>query len=319
MIRFYFILLLLIGISTQVFAQSVSYPLDASHSVISFSVGFAGGVSSIDGRFDDFDGTIGYKNVNDPNSLFVNAVISVKSINTGDKNRDKDLQGAGYFDSENFPEITFKSDKVMKTKDGLMVSGVFTMMGKTSNIQMPFSIHKPPIVWVFGEPRIAMKGSHTINRLDYGIPNQGWDNIIPSLGSMSLSKEVNIRMVVQGVGPSLSTLVLEKISEENVSLAIKLYNDLEANEADNGTYTFGVRTILGVVMQLSRGGKNVEAIEMGEFGTLKYGDSFMSWYGLAIAHEGAGNKKKAMEFYSKTLELNPKFSRAQSALNMLNK
>jgi polyisoprenoid-binding protein YceI len=309
---------LCLGFISLSIAQFVDYPIDASHSVVSFSVGFAGGITSIDGRFDTFEGAIGYTDVNDPSTLFVKATLAVNSINTGDKHRDEDLQGPGFFNSEAHPEITFTSKSTTVTDKGYKVSGTFSMLGKTTDIELVFTRkHEPSIVWVFGEPRIAMEGTHTIDRTEYGIPKRGWDNIVPSLGSMTLSKDVTVRLVIQGVGPSLSDLIQEKISSEGTTAAIVLYNTLEAKEVDKGTYTFGDRTILGVIMKLTRDGKSMEAIAMGEFATSKYADSFMAWYGLAMAHDTAGNTEKAIEFYEKTLVMNPKFSRAKAALDEL--
>lgn len=316
--RFLFSTILCAGFVSLSISQAVDYPLDASHSVVSFSVGFAGGITSIDGRFDNFKGTIGYTNTKDPSTLYVKTTIAVSSINTGDKQRDEDLMTPGFFNAEAYPEITFTSKSATLVDGGYLVSGSFSMLGKTSDIELELTRkHEPAVVWVFGEPRIALEGTYTIDRTEYGIPKRGWDNIVPSLGSMTLSKEVEVRLVIQGVGPSLSTLIQEKISTDGTTAAITLYNALEAKEADKGTYTFGDRTILGVIMKLVRDGKGSEAVEMGEFATSKHPDSFMSWYGLAIAHQTAGNTEKAIEFYEKTLVLNPKFSRAQAGLDKL--
>jgi len=318
MVRFLFSVCLCIGFVTQLTAQAIDYSIDTSHSVVSFSVGFAGGITSIDGRFDNFEGNIGYADKNAPSTFFINTVISVKSINTGDKQRDEDLLGSGFFNAEAFPEITFNSKKITKTEEGYLALGAFSMMGKTSDIEILFTLkHEPAVVWVFGEPRIAVEGTYTIDRTAYGIPKRGWNNIIPSLGSMTLSKDVKIRLVIQGVGPGLSTVIREKISTEGVPAAISLYNTLEEKEANEGTYTFGDRTLLGVIMQLVKDDKGAEALAIGEFMSLKYANSFMAWYGLALAHQAVGNIEKAVQFYEKTLELNPKFSRAKAALEKL--
>ena len=302
----------------QGYSQSVNYPIDASHSVISFSVGFAGGITSIDGRFDRFEGKLGYVDPNDPTTFFAKVVIDVNSINTGDDQRDEDLKRAGFFNVEAFPKITFESTKTTKLSDGFSITGTFSMLGKETSMEIPFRFnHDPAIVWVFGEPRIAVQGVCRIDRLEYNIPKRGWDNLVPSLGSMTLSRNVVIKLLVHGVGPSLSALLQEKIAESGVDAAIELYEQLEKKEGGKGTYTFGDRSLVGVIMELAQHGKNGEAVQVGEFATSRYQDSFRSWYGLAIAQQAVGNKEAAVRCFEKTLELNPDFSRAAAALKKL--
>ena len=318
--KHYFNGLVLTLLSLTLYGQSISYPIDASHSVISFSVGFAGGITTIDGRFNEFTGTIGYADPNDKSSLFATVTIQVKSINTGDASRDKDLQGAGFFNVEEFPEISFKSKGVKKVDEDFVLLGTFNMMGKTKELEIPFAFqHETAEVWVFGEPRIAAKSNLSIDRTEFGIPKRGWDNIIPALGAMTLSKEVEIKLMIQGVGASLNALVLEKIEKEDVAAAINLYNQLEKEHADKGTYTFGDRGLVGIILQLIRAKKTEEAIQIGAFAKAKYPDSFYAYYGLATAYQSAGNKEKAIQNFEKTLELNPEFGRAKAALEELKK
>lgn len=319
-IKNYFSLLILITLPLAFYAQSISYPIDASHSVISFSVGFAGGVTSIDGRFNEFSGTIGYQDTKDRSNLFAEVTIQVKSINTGDAQRDEDLQGAGYFNVEQFPEISFKSKGVKEVDGAFMMTGTLSMMGKSQDLAIPFQFrHEKLEVWVFGEPRIAAQASLSIDRTEYGIPKRGWDNIIPTLGAMTLSKKVKIKLMIQGVGASLNALLLEKIEKESVSAAMEMYNQLEQEHAGKQTYTFGDRTLVGTILQLIRDKKPTEAIQVGEFTKSKYPDSFFAYYGLAIAHQNAGNKQEAIQNFEKTLVINPEFGRAKTALEKLKK
>ncbi|MDG2449428.1 MAG: YceI family protein [Saprospiraceae bacterium] len=300
------------------FSQKYELPIDGSHSVVSFSVGFAGGISSIDGRFNDFEGVIGYADRSDLSSLFCNVNIDVNSLNTGNTNRDKDLNGAGWFNSEEFPEIIFESTRTIATDDGYNIIGNFTMMGITEEINIPFKYtHDQDVVFVFGEPRVAALGSFQLDRTKYGIPKRGFGNIIPSLGTMALLKEVDVKLMIMGRGPSMAGLVSKKIESENSEAGIILYEEMEKKHAGKDTYGFGERTIGSIANSLVRNEKLQEAVEVAEYGVKRYPESSTSHYVLAAAYEKTGNTQKAIMSYKKSLDINPEFKRAQGALEKL--
>lgn len=303
----------------QVFSQkSVTLPIDAAHSVISFSVGFAGGITSIDGRFNKFIGELGYKNESDPTTLFANVKIDVSSINTGDSDRDSDLKGETFFNTKAFPEIRFVSNKVSKSKDGFIISGTFSMLGVTKQLDIPFMFsHTTPVAWVFGEPRIAAKANLILDRAEFGIPKRGWDNMIPTLGAMALSKEVNITLVIQGVGPGLGAQLFETVNTNGVVAAVEQYKIMEKENNGNETYEFNANALLGVTMQLIQMNKFQEAVEISKFNTIHYPDTHVSFYGLALASEKAGDKKSAIDNLEKALKIKPDFQRGKKLLNRL--
>lgn len=299
-------------------AQKVELPIDGSHSVVSFSVGFAGGISSIDGRFNDFEGTIGYADESDRSSLYCDVTIDATSLNTGNTNRDKDLNGAGWFNTEEFPEITFKSKKTMKTEDGYAIVGDFTMMGMTEEITIPFQYqHEQDVVFVFGEPRIAALGTFELDRTKYGIPKRGFGNIVPSLGTMALLKEVDIKLLVMGRGPSIGGLVAEKIKSDGCEAAIAMYEEMEKEHAGKNTYNFGEQTVAGIPSTLIRNKQMDEALTMAKYAVKRYPVSAMTNYMLAAVQDRSGNKDAAMKGYEKALMLNPEFGRAKQALEKL--
>jgi polyisoprenoid-binding protein YceI len=302
----------------SIFSQNYELPIDGSHSVVSFSVGFAGGISSIDGRFNDFEGVIGYSDRSDRSSLYCNVKIDAKSINTGNTNRDADLNGAGWFNTEEFPEITFESTRTIATEDGYIIIGDFTMMGMTEEISIPFKYtHDQDVVFVFGEPRIAALGTFQIDRTKYGIPKRGFGNIVPSLGTMALLKEVDVKLMVMGRGPSMAGLITDRIEVEGSDAGIMLYEEMEKEHEGKDTYVFGERTLGGIANSLFRNEKLDDALEFAQYGVKRYPDSAASHYVLAAAYEKTGNTKKATEGYKKSLDINPEFKRAQMALEKL--
>lgn len=316
--QFSFILALLLCGFTHVQSQPVELPIDGSHSVISFSVGFAGGISTIDGRFNDFEGTIGYKDDSDRSSLYCNVKIDAKSLNTGNGRRDQDLNGAGWFNTEEFPEITFESTGSMKTNNGYAIKGNFTMMGMTKEITIPFTYqHDQDVVFVFGEPRIAALGSFQIDRTEYGIPKRGFDNIVPSLGTLALLKEVDVKLMIMGRGPSAVGLITQKIETDGSEKAMAYYEELEKEHEGKNTYNFGEQTVGSIVSSLVRSEKFAEAVEVGAYAVKRYPESAMSHYLLGAANDKAGNRDKAMKGYKGALAIDPEFGRAKAALEKL--
>ncbi|MCE7994211.1 MAG: hypothetical protein HEP71_19645 [Roseivirga sp.] len=300
-------------------AQISELPIDHAHSVISFSVGFAGGLTKIEGRFNEFSGVVGYENPGDITSLYANVTIKVASLNTADKERDADLMGSGFFNEKDNPEIIFRSKRVVRTGDTYLMTGAFTMMGKTIDLEVPFErIHANPLAWAFGEPRIALEGSLTLNRLEFGIPKRGWNNILPSLGSMSLSKDVKIELSIMGRGESLGTEMATAVETGGVKAAIAKYKSLKKvfGEQEH-TYSFTAREVASAVMRLTLSGKIDEAIEIGKFGSEIDPNDFMPYYAMGGAYKAKGDKANAIKNYEKVLEIRPGLAQVEQILQKL--
>src|SRR5689334_11290825 len=82
------------------------YTVDAGHSIVEFSVGFA--LARVKGRFPDTHGTILY-DPEHPERSSISVVIETKTIDTGWPHRDEHLRTDDFFDVEKYPTITFQS------------------------------------------------------------------------------------------------------------------------------------------------------------------------------------------------------------------
>src|SRR5260370_39637654 len=97
------------------------YKIDRNHSSVNFTVTHMT-VSTVHGRFTDFDGKILYDD-KDPSKSSVSVTIKTASITTDVEPRDKHLKTPDFFDVANFPEITFSSKSVEKTSKGFVAHG----------------------------------------------------------------------------------------------------------------------------------------------------------------------------------------------------
>ena len=97
------------------------------------------------------------------------------------------MRSADFFDAEKHPEITFKSTKVEKNGDKLMVTGDFSLRGKTKSITIPITVAG------FAKGRrgtvMGAMAETMIDRTEYGV-NYGAD-------SGAISKEVKVSLNIE--------------------------------------------------------------------------------------------------------------------------
>jgi len=159
--------------------HAAEYGVDAAHSTVGFSVPILGGLSKVRGKFSDFTATINYDEAN-PAKSSVTATIKVASIDTGIAARDNHLRTADFFDAEKYPEITFKSSRVVKKGKQLMAYGTFTMHGVSKEIVLPISMTGKMVDPTSKKATYGFSSTLIINRMEYGISYQrkGSENFI---------------------------------------------------------------------------------------------------------------------------------------------
>jgi polyisoprenoid-binding protein YceI len=163
------------------------YLIDNAHTQIGFKVKHMV-VATVQGKFNEFSGTVFYDE-KDVTKSSVQGTVKVASINTDNPKRDEHLRSADFFDAANFPEITFKSKKIVKQGDGLVAIGDMTIRGVTKEIKVPFTINGK-LVDPWGKTRVGLDATATINRQDFGVSwNKALDN-----GGVVVSNEVKIEI-----------------------------------------------------------------------------------------------------------------------------
>jgi len=161
----------------SVFASN-TYNFDVSHSSIGFSVRHLG-LSKVRGNFTDFSGTISY----DPQDITKSSVmVTIKTASIDTDNADSNS------------EITFVSEKIVKTDDGFVAHGTLTMKGVAKKIELPFTL-AGPIAGMFGEQRMAVEAATKLNRQDYGIT---WSKTLDA-GGLVVGNEVSISLEIEAV------------------------------------------------------------------------------------------------------------------------
>jgi len=164
-----------------------SYTVDPVHSSISFMISHAG-ISTIHGRFNDYSGTFVIDSA-DPSKSSFNLTIKVDSIDTANQKRDEHLRAYDYFDTKQFPNITFQSTKVKAIDGGYEVTGNLTMHGVTKPITMQLKGGLKPVEFPKGKSRVGILCSTSVKRSEFGV------TAAPTM----LGEEVQIEIGLQAV------------------------------------------------------------------------------------------------------------------------
>jgi polyisoprenoid-binding protein YceI len=142
------------------------YVLDPTHTRIGFSARHAM-VTKVRGQFDEFEGSAHIDTVNPANSS-VKVVIKAASVTTGVEQRDGHLKTPDFFDTENYPEITFVSTNVERDGAEWAITGDLTINAVTKPVTIEFEetgSAKDP----YGNIRVGFEGGTTIDRTEWGL------------------------------------------------------------------------------------------------------------------------------------------------------
>jgi polyisoprenoid-binding protein YceI len=152
------------GFTTQQASAADEYAYDGVHSSISFKARHLD-ISWIHGRFNEAEGKFVIDRENPAKSTF-ELTIKAESVDTANAKRDEHLRQPDYFDTKQFPTITFKSTSVKPIEGGFEVTGDFTMHGKTNKVTLKLMGGKEHDFK--GTKRVAFSTELALKRSDYG-------------------------------------------------------------------------------------------------------------------------------------------------------
>ena len=129
------------------------------------------------GTFSGLKASIDFDRTSLSNAKF-SASIDVKTLNTGDKQKDNHLLSADFFNAEKYPAISFISNSVKVTDIGFLATGNLTIKDSTKTIEIPFAFSED------AEGSGTFKGTMTIIPGDYGVMKKsksGKDKVVVTL------------------------------------------------------------------------------------------------------------------------------------------
>jgi len=185
-------LILMSLVALPAMAQAATYQIDSAHTFPQFEIRHLN-FSMLHGQFNHTTGTITMNRAKQMGS--VDVTIAVDSIDTGNAQRDKDLQAPSFFDAAKYPTITYKSTKVVyRGKDAATVYGKLTIKGHTHPVDLKvMRIHCASNPFG-GGTRCGFDASATIDRTDFGVsgdPGMIPDTVYLVINSDAVSKSTD--------------------------------------------------------------------------------------------------------------------------------
>jgi polyisoprenoid-binding protein YceI len=169
-----------------------AYTIEPAHTSVEF-IGRHLMITKVRGRFPQVSGNITIDDV--PEQSHVEVELEVASLETGNPDRDGHLRSVDFFDSDQYPTITFRSTKVEPGTSGTWaVTGDLTVRDVTRPVTLQVDVdgaNASPI----GDERIAFSAATEVDREDWGLT---W-NVALETGGMLVGKKVRIELNVQAV------------------------------------------------------------------------------------------------------------------------
>ncbi len=162
-----------------------AYKIDETNS----KVGFVGSkvTGSHDCSFAKFSGSINLVE-NEPTRSSVSVTIDMNSVQTEDEDLTDHLKSKDFFETEKYPESSFKSTMIAKTDKGYNMTGDLTLHGVTNSITFPATITVAP-------DSVTAKAEFSIKRFD-------WKIMYPGKADNLIRDEVLIKLDLKGTPES---------------------------------------------------------------------------------------------------------------------
>ena len=148
------------------YAQT-QWKVDPYHSSLNFNISHFG-ISFVNGKFLEYTGNLTTNGEALKDASF-DFTVDVKSINTNVEDRDNHLRSADFFEVEKYPNMSFKSNKIVATdkSEQYLLYGNLTIKGVTKAVI--FDVDFGGIAKSDQGEKLGMKAETTINRFDYNI------------------------------------------------------------------------------------------------------------------------------------------------------
>ena len=165
---------------------SGEYGLDDHHAYISFTYSHIG-YSTPHIGFRNFDANLTLDSENPQNSE-IEVVIDTTSIDSRVDEFNGHLRGSNFFDTDNYPQATFKSTSIEGTgEDTFNVTGDLTIKDVTKSVTLEATLNTAAMHPMRKIPAVGFSAETTIMRSDFGL-----DRAVPAVGD-----EVTIYITVE--------------------------------------------------------------------------------------------------------------------------
>lgn len=159
---------LLFAVSAAALAAPQRYAIDQNHTYILFTYdhfGFSHPTVTLDRISGDFE-----LDTADLTRSSISVTLPLDGLHTGAPKLDADLKSPRFLDAAKYPDITFRSTRVARTRaNGLRISGELTVHGVTRPIVLDARINRIGPSPVSGLPSAGFDADTTLKRSDFGV------------------------------------------------------------------------------------------------------------------------------------------------------
>ena len=134
--------------------------LDPSRSTVSLKNRSAGGLLRVNGVFREVSGN---GTVSPDGEVSGILTVAATSIDTRNGRRDRHLRSADFFDSDNYPDITFTVEGIRPSGHGVTVTGVLSIRDRARPLSFDAAAAVP------GGSEVWLDAEVLINRADFGL------------------------------------------------------------------------------------------------------------------------------------------------------
>jgi polyisoprenoid-binding protein YceI len=149
-------------------------------------------VTKVRGGFGAIGGTLDV--AENPTDSKVEVTIETSSVSTGDTERDGHIKSPDFFDTDNYPEMTFASTAVRVDGSSWILDGDLTIKGVSKPVSLEFDF-AGIVTDPWGNQKAAFSAATTIDREDW---NLIW-NVALETGGVLVSKKIAIEIEMQAV------------------------------------------------------------------------------------------------------------------------
>lgn len=177
-------------------ATKTVWNIDPTHSEIQFKVKHLV-ISTVTGHFRQFEGTM-ETDGDDFATSFIHFAADTASVDTNQAQRDEHLRSAEFFNSEQYPKMTFHSTHVEKTGDNTYtVTGDLTIKDVTKSVELKAE-YGGSMTDFYGNYKSGFEISGKINRKEFGLT---WAAVTEA-GGIVVGDEVKLALNVQVARPA---------------------------------------------------------------------------------------------------------------------
>lgn len=164
--------------------------VDPTHSEVHFKVKHLV-ISTVTGTFKAFSGELETENDNFTDAE-INFNLDTETVDTNQEQRDEHLKGADFFDSAQYPEISFKSTSFTKDGDDYELKGDLTIKDVTKPVKLNVEFGGSATDF-YGNEKAGFEINGKINRKDFGLT---WNGITEA-GAIVVGEDIKLSINLQ--------------------------------------------------------------------------------------------------------------------------